>query len=779
MAGRRFHELASDMTVALRPRRKGKGTKQQPSGEVTTTPEGTSSVAQVIIYTRKADGNYDATFMSDNVESQLGYNAKQFIEQPSFWLDRIHPEDAPAVLAAFSNLSETGHLVHEYRFLHADGTYRWMRDEPNLVVDSGQAPGEILGTWVDITESKRVEEALRQSEARYRSLVNSSPVGMISFDTRGEIKEFNPAVLNILGAPHLGQAEAKDLFSLLPMVEAGISEAILECLQSGELGVGEFQYTTKSYRDVYTRVHVVPIKDGDGTITGVHAFLQDISNQKRAEELIVRSERLKVLGQISGGVGHNFNNLLQIVSGNANMAITNLDLQDFAAVQNNVHQILESAKSATESVRWLQKFARDPSAGTSPSKEVFDLSKTVEEAVEMCKLWSKAELEREKIHITYELGLSAGCNVSGIPDQLSWVVLNLLKNAVEALPEGGRVRVKTYVNKDQVVLKVRDNGTGIPSENVKYITMAFWTSKENHAGMGLTFNCEIIRKHDGSMGLKRMKPHGTTFSVRLPYVKDLSEERKALAKEAAGRGLRILFIDSEEPILRMFEKGLNLLGQTVFTTSSGEQGLKIFEENAIDAVVCDLALPEMNGWEVASVISKNCAAKNVDKPPFIILAGWASPTDEEEILAHPGVDRLLHKPIAVPKLLDAIKEEIEKAKSESAFSGRVEGVDILEYMQLLMLSGKKVVLEIVSREGKNGFIFIDNGEIVHSVCGNLQGERALYRCLTFKSGSFSSLPWVAPEKVTIKKPGMLLLMEAARKRDEMKNGSLVGKTKKT
>lgn len=769
MAVSRFHELASDLTLAVRPRGKRALGKELPPAQVPEMAHEAGSVRpQVIIYTRLADGSFRATYMSDNVLSQLGYQPKEFIEQPSFWIDRIHPEDAPAVLTALSGLAKAGHHVQEYRFLHKNGSYRWMRDEFNLVQDDGQSTGEILGTWIDVTELKRVEEALRQSEARYRSLVNTAPIGMISFDTRGDITEFNPAVLRILGATSLGRADAKDLFSLLPMVEAGISEAILRCLESGESGIGEFQYRSRSDRDVYTRVHVVPIRDGDGNIAGVHAFIQDISNQKRAEELIVRSERLKVLGQISGGVGHNFNNLLQIVSGNANMALTNLDLKDLEALKHNLEQILESVRSATEAVRWLQRFSREPTPGTGPAREVLDLTSAVEEAVEMCKLWSKAELERKNIRVTYELGLTRGCYVSGAPDQLSWVVLNLLKNAVEALSEGGRVRVQTKVQDDQVILRVRDNGAGIPAEHVKYVTMAFWTSKENHAGMGLTFNCEIVRKHGGAMGLKRMKPHGTTFTVRLPYVKDISRERRALAKEAAQKGLRILFIDDDEPVTRMFEKGMKLLGHKVFTAPSGELGLKIFDETSVDAVVCDLAMPEMNGWEVASQVLVGCQTRGVSKPPFIILTGWASPADEEEILAHPGVDRLIHKPIAVPRLVDIVKEELDKASGEAAFSGRVEGVDILEYMQLLMLSGKKVVLEIVSREGANGFVFIETGEIRHAVCGDMEGERALYRCLTFKGGSFSSLPWIAPERVTINKPGMLLLVEAARKRDEMK-----------
>lgn len=771
MTDNRVHELLTGLTDVLRTNGIGAAGGQISKIGWKTRDEGKFlpvTAPEVIIYTRSVDDNYYPTFMSDNVLSQLGYTSEEFIEDHNFWTERIHPDDVEKALAGFRTLFEVGHHVHEYRFRHNDGTFRWMRDELNFIRDAVGLPCEILGSWTDMTESRRVEQALRESEARYRSLVNNAPMGMVSFDTRGEITEFNPALLTILGAPDFSPSEAKDLFSLVPISEAGISEAIFHCLESGEAGTGELQYKSKVDRDVYTRLHVVPVRSTDGTVSGAHAFVQDLSDQKRAEDLVVSSERLKVVGQIAMGVGFTFNNLLQVVSGNANLALTNLELRDEEATRLNLKRIVESTRPAAEAVRWLQQFGRELPYGVTQRKELFDLTNLVKEAVEICKLWSVTELAKNNIQISYRLELTSGCHVEGVPDQIVWVILNLLKNAVEAMPSGGRIKIRTSIKGNQVILLVQDSGVGIQADYIKDITVAFWTSKESHAGMGLTFNAGIVRQHKGTMGVKRVHPHGTGFVVRLPHVKDLSKLRRVPTKDSSDGAYRILLIDDDERVIKMLEEGFKRLNQTTFTACTGRDGLGILEENGIDAVVCELALGEMNGWEVGKAVRELCLRKNVPRPPIIVLTGFARQITEDEVSAHSEIDRILDKPIEVPRLLEIISEEIHKVSANAAFSGRVDRIDLLEYLQLLLLNGQQVILEIASRDGTDAYIYLDKGEIRHALCGDLEGEEALYRCLTFKGGTFSGLPWNPPKKVTINKPSQFLLIEAAHRRDEMR-----------
>jgi hypothetical protein len=179
----------------------------------------------------------------------------------------------------------------------------------------------------------------------------------------------------------------------------------------------------------------------------------------------------------------------------------------------------------------------------------------------------------------------------------------------------------------------------------------------------------------------------------------------------------------------------------------------------------------MNGWEVARAIHEICLERGIPKPPFIMVTGWAGQLSEDEILAHPDVDRIVEKPIKVPRLLQIVTKEIKVSLRDTAFFGTVDGIDFLEYMQLVMLSGKSVVVEVLQKNGVRGLIFVDKGRVLHATCGDLEGEEALYCCLSFSGGSFSNLPWREPEYATIDKPGEFVLIESVRRRDEMKTNS--------
>ena len=765
----RLREVFSDMTVVVdRDFLSSREIDDELAEAVVQQKDRADTKPQVIIYTRESEEDLHTTFISDNVECLLGHEPSDFLKEPSFWMDLIHPDDQEEVLERLSLVHDLGYSVNEYRLAHKDGTYRWVRDERTLIPANGDSSGEILGSLTDITQFKRIEAALDHSESRYSSLVDSAPMGMISFNGRGEIADVNQAALRILGTPLSKVSDPRDLLSLVPIVEAGIMEAVLECLSAGTSGVGELQYKSKANRDVYVKVHVVPILGPQDTVSGAYAFLHDISDQKRAEELVIRSERLKVMGQIANGVGHDFSNLLQIVSGNANVALTNLDLMDYDSVQQNIGEILRGAKSVTPAVRWLQKFGMGDPPGATSEKEVFDLSQVVMEAVDLCKLWSKAELQRTKVDISYKVQLQKQCFVTGVPDQMTWVTLNLLKNSVEAMPQGGTIAVRTCIDSDRVILTVKDEGLGLPVQELRNITKPFWSTKEGHAGMGLSFNAEILRRYGGSLGVRRAKRRGTIFKVKLAYVSDPTIERIALAKEAvANKGYSVLFIDDEEHVVTMFEQGLRLLGHSLTPAYSGREGIERFKKSRFDAVICGLAMEEMNGWEIAEGIDRICRDLDISKPPIIILTGCSGVTNAVEMQTHPAVDRLLHKPVEFSELLEAVTDEINNSLEHAAFSGRVDRVDLLDYMQMLFLNGKKVVLEIKSRNGTKGLVFVAKGRILHSVCQDgSKGEEALFKCLTFKGGSFTSHPWSEPQKITIERGVEALLLEAARLRDE-------------
>ncbi len=172
-------------------------------------------------------------------------------------------------------------------------------------------------------------------------------------------------------------------------------------------------------------------------------------------------------------------------------------------------------------------------------------------------------------------------------------------------------------------------------------------------------------------------------------------------------------------------------------------------------MVVDLSVSYVEDLDLISWASGICPR------PKIVAIGNISVSLEPSIIER-GANLFLRKPLDTDKLLTFITQ----SRTRSSFKGKVEGVDIIEYVQFVLLGGGKTILEITSSIGTQGKLFILNGQVVHSECGVLQGEPALYRCLGFREGTFSHLPWAEPEQSTIRKPGEFILMEAVRKRDD-------------
>jgi PAS domain S-box-containing protein len=569
------------------------------------------------------------------------------LEEPKSFLARLRETASAPLEPSFDLL----HLK-DGRFIESSS---WPQKAGDAIVGR-------LWVFRDVTEEKRAELILREGDARYRMLVDNLDLGTVSCDAKGKVTSINPEAMNILGFRNEQATKSANVAKAASGLEAVISDAVNNCVGFDQPGLVEFPFKNHLGDQIHCRAYVAPLPDLVGGARGAHVVIEDISDQKRAEDLVRRSQSLQVLGQMASGVSHTFSNVLQIVSGNANMALTNMELDDLSEMRQNLEQILESTQSAAEAVRRLQRFGREKPSKEARRNEVFDLSDAVAEGVEMCRLWSKARLEREQIQISQKLDLKKGCFINGQPDQIAWVVLNLLKNAVEALPKGGKIRVKTVVKEDQVVLSVMDNGVGIRDKDIKNITAAFWTSKESHSGMGLTVNSGIIRRHGGTMGVKRIKPRGTIFTVKLPKVERSERKVKAVPVKVPQQSYRLLLIDDEAPVVTILGKGLKNRGNTTYIANSGEEGLAILEKNQVDAVVCDLGMEGMNGWDVSAAIGRVFAEKGASRPPFVLLTGWGGQLAEDELSHHPEVDRILEKPTTIPALLEIINDVVRTRK---------------------------------------------------------------------------------------------------------------------
>lgn len=614
-------------------------------------------------------------------------------------------------------------------------------------------------------ERRKKEEALRQSEMKYRSLVENSPVGIVSCDTQGRVTELNQAVVDVLGADSVEAMRKINLLTFPPLVDAGVSGAVSRCLEGGKPVVGDHSYTNEWGSQIQIKLHAVPIRGSDGSIRGAQAVLEDVSQSRAAHALRLRSERLKAMLELASGVARNFNNSLRVVETYAQMTLTFLRSQNFTDIESLLEQISESNRQTVQMVRSIQQFARAASAIGSSGGENFDLSNVVHDVLEKKRLWFDSVNEADWTGIRVDSSVADGCHVLGDRGEVAQVIVNLLKNAVEAVPSGGTISISTCREKNNAVIEVKDDGVGIAKEDVGKIFEPFWTTRKTHSGMGLSVSLGIVRRHRGTISVSSKRRKGTTVTVKIPLVKEPARVSPITAQETANLNFRILLIDGDLARMTLVERELKVHRQIVFTAESVDQGLRMLKEFELDAIVCRLALPGMNGWDAAAAARRLCGEMAIARPAFILVTEGDPGSAPETLPGQSDVDGVLPEPFTIVELLKMLVRHAKLAPTSHDFSGRIR-LDILEYVQIMLLTDQKAILEITSNEGEFGQVFVDQGRVLHAASADLQGEDAFYKCMTFRGGRFSSRPWREPEAVTINKPGEYLLVEAARRRDE-------------
>ncbi|MCU0532782.1 MAG: PAS domain-containing protein [Hydrococcus sp. Prado102] len=249
------------------------------------------NASPAVIYSCKAFGDYAATFISDNIVLMLGYESREFLEEPKFWTNIIHPEDRPRILAEIAKLHEQGHRIDEYRILHKDGTYRWISNEVNLVRDTNGNPIEIIGDLIDISERKRIEQELQNYSAELEELYNQAPCGYHSIDAEGVFVRINDTELNLLGYTReeiVGKKKFSDF--LTPKSLLTFQETFPRFKQQGWVQDLEFQMVRKDGTIFPISLSATALKDATGHYLYSRSAVVDISKRKQAEEALRTSE---------------------------------------------------------------------------------------------------------------------------------------------------------------------------------------------------------------------------------------------------------------------------------------------------------------------------------------------------------------------------------------------------------------------------------------------------------------------------------------------------------
>ncbi len=509
------------------------------------------------------------------------------------------------------------------------------------------------------SELKRATEALFRIQSRYQSLFDLSHDGVVIVRPDGEIIQANQAFAEAFGLDRVEDAVGVNVRKLFSD-STSWTELRRKIQQEGRFQRFEWraQATDGTDRELLLTCSVVT--GAAQSFMGYQAIVRDVTEQKKSMEMLQQTDRMNALREVAGAMSYNLRNLLQIIVGSTRLAVANLESGNTADAKSNLDQILGSLKSARETARLLSHFAGTRKDRKSTRGQLFDLSQAVEKAIEVAMAWLEGDPEKEKVKISLKSSLNSGCLVKGVENELLEVVFNLLSNAADALPNGGEIKLATWVDDGEVHLTVSDSGVGIPKEDLEKIFQPFWTTKGALAtGLGLASSFGIVSHYGGRISVGSTPGEGTSFQVTLPLAEPARERTEPGKTPRVDFSYRILVVDDLKPLLRILSHGLIRRGQTVFAASSGEEALDIFEANRVDVVICDLAMPEMNGWQVCISMKKMCEDRGIPKPVFLILTGWGGQVDEQERITESGVDRVLEKPVDIPKLLTVIRELVQ------------------------------------------------------------------------------------------------------------------------
>lgn len=372
---------------------------------------------------------------------------------------------------------------------------------------------------------------------------------------------------------------------------------------------------------------------------------------RSAQDQIVASERLNALGQMAAGVAHDFNNILTGILGRIQLLQIKVDSTGVLpeSLRGELALVEKMAMQGAETVRRVQDFTR---IRKDVPQDPVDLNEVVRNAIEVTRPRWKEECEAKGIRIEVCEDLGEIPATVGNGNELAQVMGNLIFNAVEAMPRGGRLTVRTAQDGDWIRLVVSDTGEGMSSGIAERIFEPFFTTKEKGTGLGMSIVYGIVTRYGGKITVHSREGEGTTFHIRLPVVEPRSRvpDRRTAAPRGEGSRARILVVEDDDLNRELFRDALSAQGYEVRPAATGAEGLEMFRRAPFDLVVTDLSMPGMSGWEVSRGVKR--IAPEV---PVILLSGWAIQQDEASVKAS-GVDCILAKPCSIRQLRDTVEE---------------------------------------------------------------------------------------------------------------------------
>ncbi len=495
-----------------------------------------------------------------------------------------------------------------------------------------------------LADRKQIEQALRQSETKYRHLFENLYDVYYRTDDKGNFTLLSPSVERQFGfTPDelIGQ-NIKDFY-----VRPEKREEFLSILnRNGYVDNFEAQLKRKDNSVVWVSTNAKLLKDEEGNAVGVEGMTRDVTYAKKLEDRIRQSQKMESIGTLAGGIAHDFNNILGIILGNTELALD--DVPEWNPARQNLEEVRIAIFRAKNVIRQLLSFARK----TTLEKKPTNIVPVVKESLRLIRSTIPTSIE---IHQNIPEDIDT---IMADPTQINQVLINLCTNASHAMPDGGIIAITlghkeleetTAAKHPELVpgryvnLIVSDTGHGIPQEKIDRIFDPYFTTKEvdRGTGMGLAVVHGIVKEHNGLITVESEPGKGTIFSIFFPIVeKEAVVEIDMNQKFPAGEE-RVLFVDDEESIVKMARKRLERLGYKVDATTNPIEALTLFrsQPDRFDLVITDLTMPKMTGDKLVGEILN--LRPNI---PIILCTGFSEKIDEKAAKAIGAVD-YIEKPL--------------------------------------------------------------------------------------------------------------------------------------
>jgi PAS domain S-box-containing protein len=537
--------------------------------------------------------------------------------------------------------------VHfEFRHRRADGSVRDVEVFSSKIEAKGK---ELLHSIIhDVTDRRRAEEALRESEEKFRNLFETSPDFIYIAALDGRIIDVNQAVRRLSG---YSPEEFKNLNIVDFYADPEDREKLVkEVLREGFIDACELKLKKKDGTLINALVTVISTKDKDGNAVGFQGVVRDITEKRNMELQLLQTEKLSAVGTMISGVAHELNNPLTSIIGNAQLLAKRDVPED---IKNKLSVILKESIRSSKIVGGLLAFAREH----KPERKMININDILMESVKLREYDLKVSNIDMRVSLFEELP-----ETSADPYQLQQVFINLINNARDAIAdrEKGALAIRTYRKDDAVLIEFEDNGPGIPDKFIKKIFDPFFTTKETGkgTGLGLSMVYGIIKEHGGTISVESRPGKGVKFIVTLPILEHsevILEDLKTPIK--VPHGVKTVLVVEDEASLRDFLAEVLIEGGFfVEAASTGEQAIDLVGKRKFDAVISDIKMPGIGGKDLYLYIHRH-HPEMVEKIVFIT----GDVLSKDTLLFLQTINgRFIEKPFNVDALIAILNDVLSK-----------------------------------------------------------------------------------------------------------------------